>query len=144
MKKNYLLIVVLILSINIAPVYCFDSRENLFQDALSSSSVGEFNLALERWNSYLEIYPDDAAALSNRGNIKLVIGDPIGAIDDQNKANKIFGSFDDNNTNDKKNYNVIIFDLNNKLLFLEMIFEIENDIQSQIIDKVLNSLKFEK
>ena len=32
----------------------------------------------------------------------------------------------------------------NKLLFLEMIFEIENNIQSQIIDKVINSLKFEK
>ena len=44
----------------------------------------------------------------------------------------------------RKNYNVIIFDFNNKLLFLEMIFEIENNIQSQIIDKVINSLKFEK
>ena len=65
-------------------------------------------------------------------------------LDDQNKANKIFGSFDDNNINAKKNYNVIIFDLNKNLLFLEMIFEIENNIQSQIIDKVLNSLKFEK
>ena len=59
-------------------------------------------------------------------------------------ANKIFGSFNDNNINTKKNYNVIIFDFNNKLLFLEMIFEIENNIQSQIIEKVLNSLKFEK
>ena len=63
---------------------------------------------------------------------------------DGNKANKIFGSFNDNNINAKKNYNVIIFDLNKNLLFLEMIFEIENNIQSQIIDKVLNSLKFEK
>ena len=65
-------------------------------------------------------------------------------LDDRNKANKIFGSFDDNNINAKKNYNVIIFDLNKNLLFLEMIFEIENNIQSQIIDKVLKSLKFEK
>ena len=63
---------------------------------------------------------------------------------DGNKANKIFGSFNDNNINAKKNYNVIIFDLNKNLLFLEMIFEIENNIQSQIINKVLNSLKFEK
>ena len=65
-------------------------------------------------------------------------------LDDRNKANKIFGSFDDNNINAKKNYNVIIFDLNKNLLFLEMIFEIENNIQSQIIDKVLNSIKFVK
>ena len=68
---------------------------------------------------------------------QLELGDGI-------KANKIFGSFNDNNINAKKNYNVIIFDFNNKLLFLEMIFEIENNIQSQIIDKVINSLKFEK
>ena len=39
---------------------------------------------------------------------------------DGNKANKIFGSFNDNNINAKKNYNVIIFDFNNKLLFLEI------------------------
>jgi len=65
-------------------------------------------------------------------------------LDDRNKANKIFGSFYDNNINAKKNYNVIIFDLNKNLLFLEMMFEIENNIQSQIIDKVLNSIKFVK
>ena len=36
--------------------------------------------------SYLDSYPDDAAGLSNRGNIRLVIGDIEGSIDDQNKA----------------------------------------------------------
>ena len=61
-----------------------------------------------------------------------------------NKANKVFGSFDDNNIKTKKNYNIIIFDFNNKLLLLEMIYEIDNNIQSQIIDKILTSLKFEK
>ena len=61
-----------------------------------------------------------------------------------NKANKVFGSFDDNNIKIKKNYNIIIFDFNNKLLLLEMIYEIDNNIQSQIIDKILTSLKFEK
>ena len=34
----------------------------------------------------MELFPDDAAALSNRGNIKLVIGDPEGAINDQDQA----------------------------------------------------------
>ena len=34
----------------------------------------------------MELFPDDPAALSNRGNIKLVIGDPEGSIDDQDKA----------------------------------------------------------
>ena len=41
---------------------------------------------MQQWNKYLELFPDDAAALSNRGNIKLVIGDPKGAIEDQNHA----------------------------------------------------------
>ena len=34
----------------------------------------------------MELFPNDAAALSNRGNIKLVNGDPEGAIEDQDKA----------------------------------------------------------
>ena len=61
-----------------------------------------------------------------------------------NKANKVFGSFDDNNIKIKKNYNIIIFDFSNKLLLLEMIYEIDNTIQSKIIDRILTSLKFEK
>ena len=31
-------------------------------------------------------YPNDAAAFSNRGNVRLVVGDIKGSIDDQNKA----------------------------------------------------------
>ena len=41
---------------------------------------------VEKWNKYLEVYPDDAAALSNRGNVKLVIGDLKGSISDQDMA----------------------------------------------------------
>ena len=70
----------------VSPSYALSSRENLFNNALNLSSTGDFNLALKQWNNYLEIFPDDAAALSNRGNIKLVIGDPEGAINDQDKA----------------------------------------------------------
>ena len=58
----------------------------MFKNALDLSSGGKFNLALQEWNIYLESYPDDAAGLSNRGNVRLVIGDLEGSIDDQNKA----------------------------------------------------------
>ena len=58
----------------------------MFKNALDLSSSGKFNLALQEWNQYLDSYPDDAAGLSNRGNVKLVIGDVEGSIDDQNKA----------------------------------------------------------
>ena len=63
-----------------------NSREDLFKNALDLSSSGNFNQALSEWNCYLDLYPDDAAALSNRGNVKLVVGDLEGSIDDQNKA----------------------------------------------------------
>ena len=59
----------------IEPCYSLPLREDLFKNALDLSSVGKFNLALQEWNRYLDSYPDDAAALSNRGNVRLVIGD---------------------------------------------------------------------
>ena len=85
--KIYLLLICLLINtLYIAPSLALSSREDLFKNALDLSSRGEFNLALRQWNKYLELFPDDAAALSNRGNIKLVIGDTEGAINDQDKA----------------------------------------------------------
>ena len=81
-KLYFLIISFLINTLFVAPSYSLSSREDLFRNALNSSSTGEYYLALNQWNSYLELFPDDAAALSNRGNIKLVIGDPQGSIDD--------------------------------------------------------------
>ncbi len=89
-NKNFLIILILFLFIvHISPIYALDSRELLFREALNFSSAGEFNSALEKWNDYLESYPDDPAALSNRGNVKLVVGDPKGSIVDQNRAIKL-------------------------------------------------------
>ena len=80
----YLLLICFFINIlYVSPSYSLSSRENLFNNALKLSSSGDFNLALNQWNKYLELFPDDAAAFSNRGNIKLVIGDPEGAIIDQ-------------------------------------------------------------
>jgi len=70
----------------IAPCHSLPFREDLFKNALDLTSSGEFNLALQEWDRYLASYPDDAAGLSNRGNVRLVIGDVEGSIDDQNKA----------------------------------------------------------
>ena len=41
---------------------------------------------MQEWDRYLESYPDDAAGLSNRGNVRLVLGDIKGSIEDQNKS----------------------------------------------------------
>ncbi len=85
-KINFLLIFIFVNIFYIEPCYSLSLREDLFKNALDLSSGGNFNLALQEWDSYLYSYPDDAAGLSNRGNVRLVTGDVEGAIDDQNKA----------------------------------------------------------
>ena len=44
---------------------------------------------MQQWNQYLDLFPEDSAALSNRGNVKLVLGNPEASIADQNKAIKL-------------------------------------------------------
>jgi len=61
----------------------------LFEKALQESKNGDFIQAEKDWSSYLNDNPNDAAALSNRGNIRLALGDPKGAITDQTMAIKI-------------------------------------------------------
>tara|TARA_B100000965_G_scaffold15275_1_gene11488 strand:+ start:1877 stop:2665 length:789 start_codon:yes stop_codon:yes gene_type:complete len=61
----------------------------LFDKALQESQNGDFVQAEKDWSIYLNDNPDDAAALSNRGNIRLALGDPKGAIRDQTKAMEI-------------------------------------------------------
>ena len=58
----------------------------LFEKALQESKSGNFIQAEKDWSAYLNENPEDAAALSNRGNIRLALGDPQGAIRDQTKA----------------------------------------------------------
>ena len=89
MKNSFVIVFFLILLLPINPLNSLDQREELFNEALTLSSSGRFDLALENWDNYLEKFPDDAAALSNRGNVKLVSGDPFGAIKDQEKAIKL-------------------------------------------------------
>ena len=60
-----------------------------FEQALQESKDGDFIRAEQDWNSYLNENPYDAAALSNRGNVRLALGDPQGAIRDQTKAIEI-------------------------------------------------------
>ena len=88
-KKVQICFLLFFICVNIfyvSPSFSLSLREDLFRNALDLSSEGKFNLALKEWNRYLDYYPDDAAGLSNRGNVRLVIGDVEGSIDDQNKA----------------------------------------------------------
>ena len=63
-----------------------DQHRQLFEQALRFSRQGDPQQALEGWDQVLELAPDDAAAWSNRGNVRLVLGDTEGAITDQTKA----------------------------------------------------------
>ena len=66
-----------------------ESPKLLFEKALQESMDGDFIQAEKDWNLFLKDNPNDAAALSNRGNIRLALGDPKGAIRDQTKAIEI-------------------------------------------------------
>jgi tetratricopeptide (TPR) repeat protein len=57
-----------------------------FERALSASREGRFGDALPLWDQVLELAPSDAAAWSNRGNVRLALGDAEGAIADQGQA----------------------------------------------------------
>lgn len=79
-------LVVLLLSLVLAlPVQALD-LQGLYEQALTASRQGDFVEALPLWDRFLEQAPEDAAALSNRGNVRLALGDPDGAIADQTRS----------------------------------------------------------
>ena len=49
--------------------------QGLYEQALNASRSGDFVQALPLWDRVLEQSPQDAAALSNRGNVRLALGD---------------------------------------------------------------------
>ena len=57
-----------------------------FARALAASREGRFGEALPLWDAVLQRAPGDAAAWSNRGNVRLALGDAAGAIADQEQA----------------------------------------------------------
>ncbi len=61
----------------------------LFEKALQESKNGDFIQAERDWDLFLKENPNDASAYSNRGNIRLALGNPYGAIRDQTKAIEI-------------------------------------------------------
>lgn len=85
MKRGLLLFVLLCQLLLACPVQA-DQYERLYDSALQASQTGDFQQALPLWNQVLTLQPSDAAALSNRGNVRLALGDPDGAIADQTQA----------------------------------------------------------
>jgi tetratricopeptide (TPR) repeat protein len=62
------------------------AHERLFEQALLASRQGRFGEALPLWDEVLALAPGDAAAWSNRGNVRLALGDAEAAIADQSRA----------------------------------------------------------
>ena len=76
------LLVLLLSLVLVLPVQALD-LQGLYEQALTASRQGDFVEALPLWDRFLEKAPEDAAALSNRGNVRLALGDVSGAIEDQ-------------------------------------------------------------
>ncbi|MFN9908866.1 MAG: tetratricopeptide repeat protein, partial [bacterium] len=60
-----------------------------FERALAATRDGRLQEALTLWSVVVEATPGDAAAWSTRGNVRLMLGDPEGAIADQTRAMEI-------------------------------------------------------
>ena len=88
--SGFLLLLVLMAQLALAPLALAAPRPpslaQLFDQALAASREVSFDQALPLWNQVLEMAPEDAAAWSNRGNVQLVLGDPLAAIADQERA----------------------------------------------------------
>ncbi len=89
--KRFSCFLLIIFFIFLNPIKCFaeHSEEYFFDKALEATKNGEFVKALKLWDQVIEISPNDAAALSNRGNVRLILGDPQGDIEDQTMAMKL-------------------------------------------------------
>lgn len=65
------------------------SLETLFNQALAQSREGHFGDALPLWDAVIRRAPEQASAWSNRGNVRLALGDAQGAIADQDEAMRL-------------------------------------------------------
>ncbi|MEB3235074.1 MAG: tetratricopeptide repeat protein [Cyanobacteriota bacterium] len=81
-----LLLPLILLLTPLQPALAQQDLPQLFDAALRASRQGDFDGALPLWDQVLELAPDDAAAWSNRGNVRLALGDPEAAIADQTRA----------------------------------------------------------
>nr|WP_320668385.1 tetratricopeptide repeat protein [Prochlorococcus sp. MIT 1307] len=84
---------------NQLPVGASQLPQPLFEKAIQSSKDGDLISALERWDKFLELFPEDALAWSNRGNVRFALGDLEGAIADQTKSIDILPSEVDSHLN---------------------------------------------
>lgn len=64
----------------------FQVLDDLFQKGLEATQAGDFEVAEDYWSAAIEIYPQNPAAWSNRGNVRVSQFKLDEAIDDFNKA----------------------------------------------------------
>ena len=80
------ILIVLLFLMNARGVTASQSAQLLFEKANQASNNGDYLQALDKWDQLLEFFPDDAVALSNRGNVRFALGDFQGAIVDQTNS----------------------------------------------------------
>ena len=60
--------------------------DQMFKEALTATDGGDFAGAEAKWTQILDLFPDNPAILSNRGNARLSQNDLDGAITDYNRS----------------------------------------------------------
>ncbi len=89
----------ILLIINTGVLHAVQTSQALFDKALVLSRDGDLIEALDTWNQFLEVFPEDPLAFSNRGNVKFALGDFEGAIIDQSESIDLFPSAIDSHLN---------------------------------------------
>ncbi len=89
MKKYFCLLLLIVFLVSFASPSAARGENSptlLFEKALYESREGNLRDALQSWNNFLRLFPDDGIALSNRGNVLFALGDIHGAIRDQTRS----------------------------------------------------------
>jgi len=120
-----------------------DSSLNKLTYSTKNNSL-EINLITQPLNENSDPINDLINNFKERNYINVITKNEEYKTVDGDQGIKIFGSFDDNNKNEKKDYSTILFVIEKLSIKLEIIHKRQNKDLQLVTDRIINSIKFIK
>ena len=120
-----------------------DSSLNKLTYSTKNNSL-EINLITQPLNENSDPINDLINNFKERNYINVITKNEEYKTVDGDQGIKIFGSFDDNNKNEKKDYSTILFVIEKLSIRLEIIHKRQNKDLQLVTDRIINSIKFIK
>ena len=120
-----------------------DSSLNKLTYSTKNNSL-EINLITQPINENSDPINDLINNFKERNYINVITKNEQYKTVDGDQGIKIFGSFDDNNKNEKKDYSTILFVIEKLSIKLEIIHKRQNKDLQLVTDRIINSIKFIK